>query len=50
MKGGAAVTMVPTTVSASGEMLIPQDYANKAASLNPEWNLAKDPMAFAPKA
>lgn len=48
-RGGSAVTLNPTEVAASGEMLLPQDYANKAAGLNNEWNLAKDPMAFAPK-
>jgi hypothetical protein len=48
-RGGAYAEMrFPMPVSQEGKMLIPPSMEAQAG-LNFEWNLAKDPMAFAPK-
>lgn len=48
-RGGAYAEMrFPMPVSDEGKMLIPEGLRQQAG-LNPEWKLAENPMAFAPK-
>jgi len=50
MRGGSAVTLAGAQdYSAPGMLLSPADEARALSGMNPEWKLATDPTAFAPK-
>lgn len=50
MRGGSAVTLAGAQdYSAPGMLLSPADEARALGGMNPEWKLATDPTAFAPK-
>ena len=51
MRGGSYAEMrFPMSVADESKMLLPSGLASQAAgSMNPEWELAKNPMSFAPK-
>ena len=50
MHGGSAVTLAGAQdYSAPGMLLSPADEARALSGMNPEWKLATDPTAFAPK-
>jgi hypothetical protein len=48
MRGGN-VPMVPANYGAPGTLLPPSMESKAVAAMNPEWKLAADPQAFAPK-
>lgn len=47
MRGGAGLN--PSDVNAPGALLTPDMEAKALTAMNPEWKLAADPTAFAPK-
>jgi hypothetical protein len=51
MRGGSYAEMrFPMAVADESKMLLPSGLASQAAgAMNPEWELAKNPMSFAPK-
>ena len=50
MRGGSAATLAGAQdYSAPGMLLSPADEARALGGMNPEWKLATDPTAFAPK-
>lgn len=49
MRGGAQIVM-PAATSDSGTLLPPGLESKAVSTMHPEWKLAEDPTAFAPKA
>ena len=49
MMYGGAHSMSPSDYGAPGMLLSPDQEARALGGMNPEWKLASDPRAFAPK-